>query len=293
MGGTSSEREVSLRSGVSIARGLREAGYDVDEIDLTSKDVTVADGIEAVFLALHGTFGEDGGVQQILEDRRLPYTGSGPEASQTAFDKVATKAVFEQAGVPTPSYQEWRDGEALELPLPVVVKPPRQGSSIGLHQVVDEAKWPEASRDALSYGDSVLVEEYIDGTELTVAMVCGEIMPIVEIRAEGGHYDFAAKYESGGTEYLVPAPLSPAIADSCSQMAVSACLEIGCRGMARVDFRLSSKKELFALEVNTLPGFTETSLLPKAADAAGIGFPELCTRIMESATTDRHELSGR
>ena len=118
-------------------------------------------------------------------------------------------------------------------------------------------------------------------------------MPIVEIRAEGGHYDFAAKYESGGTEYLVPAPLSPAIADSCSQMAVSACLEIGCRGMARVDFRLSSKKELFALEVNTLPGFTETSLLPKAADAAGIGFPELCTRIMESATTDRHELSGR
>ncbi len=286
LGGTSKEREVSLRSGSAIAGGLRDAGYLVDEIDVTSEELSIPDAVEAVFLSLHGTFGEDGCVQRILEDRRIPYTGSGPEASRIAFDKIATKELFERIGVPTPAYQIWRKGESRKMALPVVVKPPLQGSSIGLHCVFEEESWEDACLDALNYGESVLIEEFIAGAELTVGIVCGELMPIVEILAPAGHYDYEAKYESGETEYVVPAPLSPPVGDACSRMARDADRAMGCRGMARIDFRLSAEGELFALEVNTLPGFTETSLLPKAAKAAGIEFPSLCERIMESATTE-------
>jgi D-alanine-D-alanine ligase len=286
MGGTSREREVSLRSGSAIAGGLRDAGYIVDEIDVTSEEVILPAAVEAVFLSLHGTFGEDGCVQRILEDRRIPYTGSGPDASRIAFDKIATKEVFEQIGVPTPAYQIWRKGESREMPLPAVVKPPLQGSSIGLHCVFEEKDWDAACLDALQYGERVLVEEFIDGAELTVGIVCGELMPIIEIRAPSGQYDYEAKYESGETEYLVPAPISPRLAEACRRMAGDANRAMGCRGMARIDFRLSGTGELFALEVNTLPGFTQTSLLPKAAQAAGLEFPVLCERIMESATTE-------
>jgi len=281
-----------LRSGSAIAGGLRETGYIVDEIDVTSEEVPIPDAVEAVFLSLHGTFGEDGCVQSILEERGIPYTGSGPEASRVAFDKIATKKVFERIGVPTPAYQVMRSGESREMPLPVVVKPPLQGSSIGLHCVFEEESWEEASRDALKYGETILVEEFIDGAELTVGIVCGELMPIVEIRAPTGHYDYEAKYESGETEYLVPAPIAPGLAEACSRMAAEADREMGCRGMTRIDFRLSSEGKLFALEVNTLPGFTQTSLLPKSAQAAGLEFPELCERIMESASTEGTLVKG-
>jgi D-alanine-D-alanine ligase len=285
MGGPSAEREVSLKSGAAVARGLREAGYAVVEIVLPGSEVAIPNDVEAVFIALHGTFGEDGTLQALLAEQGVPYTGSHAEASRTAFDKVATKHVLEQEGIPTPRYQVLRNGDPRALDLPVVVKPALQGSSIGLHCVMEERQWAPAVADACSYDGDVLVEAYIEGAELTVGVVGDAVLPVVEIRAPGGHYDYEAKYLSGTTEYLVPAPISEEQAEACSTWAAAAFQALGCHGLGRVDFRMAPDGELYVLEVNTIPGFTETSLLPKAAQAAGISFSNLCGRIMETAGT--------
>lgn len=282
-GGPSAEREVSLNSGAAVARALRDLGYDVSELDLTGTSLDLPAGVEAVFIALHGTFGEDGSLQAILDRKRVPYTGSDAESSRLAFDKIASKRLFEKHGVATPRYEVLTASRPRTLPLPVVVKPPRQGSSIGISKVFEEAAWPGSLADALAHDREALVEVFIPGSELTVGIVGDQVLPIVEIRAPGGYYDYRAKYTKGVTEYLVPAPLDAETTRACQALAWRAFQALGCSGMGRVDIRLAPDGHPFVLEVNTIPGFTETSLLPKAARAAGYEFPELCEMILNLA----------
>jgi D-alanine-D-alanine ligase len=284
MGGPSSEREVSLRSGAAVARGLRAAGYEAVEVDVARRELDVPPGIEAVFIALHGEFGEDGTIQELLRQRGMPYTGSGPESSRRSFDKSLSKQVFDHAGIPTPAWEILSREQERSLPFPVVAKPVRQGSSIGVHIVREAAQWPEAFRDALSFDGEVLVERYIEGSELTVGVVGEQVLPVIEIRPSRGFYSYKAKYEPGQTDYLVPAPIPPERARRCAEIAARVFSALGCAGMGRVDFRMDTAGELFVLELNNIPGFTETSLLPKAARAAGLSFPELCDRIMSLAS---------
>lgn len=283
-GGFSKEREVSLRSGAAIANGLRQNGYEIEEIDITGTDFSIPPGVEAAFIALHGDFGEDGRIQRILEERQIPYTGAGSEASWLAFAKDRTKEILVRRGIATPSYEILsRQQQGRKKSLPVVVKPTRQGSSFGVHLVFDENTWNDSLADALSYNGEVLVEAYIDGRELTVGIVDHEILPVIEIQAPAGNYDYRAKYTKGLTEYLVPAPIEKQTAQLSQQLAWDTYCALNCRGLGRVDLRLAPDGKLYVLELNTIPGFTETSLLPKAAKAAGYSFPALCERIMETA----------
>jgi D-alanine-D-alanine ligase len=283
MGGPSSERDVSLASGRAVAKGLREAGYGVTEVEIEGRKLALPAGTEAVFIAMHGEYGEDGELQDELRRLGMPYTGSGPEASRAGMDKRISKRIFVERGIPTAAYEVLTDGQARTLPLPVVVKPPCGGSSIGCQTVTGEKDWPAAIRQASAHGDSVLVEAFVAGRELTAGVVGRTALPIVEIVAPGGEYSYAAKYTKGASRYLVPAPLPPSLASRCQATALRVFDALGCRHMGRVDMRLTPEGELVVLEMNSIPGFTETSLLPKAAAAAGIGFPALCARIMEMA----------
>jgi len=282
-GGPSAEREISLKSGAAVARGLREAGYDVAEVDVTERQVTLPDGVEAVFIALHGEFGEDGGVQALLDGMQVPYTGSGAKGSRYAMDKVLTKKAFEEHGIPTAPYEVLRKEEPRTLDLPVVIKPSCQGSSIGVHRVASETEWESALADAYRYGDDLLVETFVSGRELTVGVVVKTPLPVVEIIAPDGWYGYDAKYTKGSTEYQVPADIAPEVAAEAQSIALRVFDALGCDGFGRVDFLLSSDGALVALELNSIPGFTETSLLPKAAAAAGLTFSELCDRLMQTA----------
>ncbi|MCK5849551.1 MAG: D-alanine--D-alanine ligase [Kiritimatiellae bacterium] len=286
-GGPSAEREVSLRSGFAVAGGLRDSGYDVEEIDVTGRELNIPCDVEAVFIALHGEFGEDGGVQVLLEKRGIPYTGSNPSASRNAFNKVVSKRLFVKNGIQTPDYEIFRKGDPKRLNLPVVVKPACQGSSIGVHRIYSESDWDTGLSDALQYGNEVIVESYIKGRELTVGIVGTEALPVVEIVARSDWYDYDAKYAGGETEYLVPAPVDKDTFRQCQEVALRAFEVLGCSGLARVDFRMSDDGEIYVLEVNTIPGFTGASLLPKAAAEAGISFPELCGRIIETIDLER------
>ncbi|MFC1497813.1 D-alanine--D-alanine ligase [Verrucomicrobiota bacterium] len=283
MGGPSTEREISLRSGNAVADGLRNAGYDVIEINIKDREFDVPDGVEAAFIALHGEFGEDGEIQQILDKKGIPYTGSGSEASRIAFDKKLSKEIFIQKGIPTPEYEILNRGEKRNFALPVVIKPLCQGSSIGIHRVLSECDWGQASEDTLSYEGSMIVEEYIKGRELTVGIIEDEALPVVEVVAPDEWYDYNAKYTKGTSRYLVPAPLDEEIKDACDKHGLDVFRALGCSGFARVDFRLSDNGKLYVLELNSIPGFTETSLLPMAAGEAGLDFSALCDRIMQTA----------
>jgi D-alanine-D-alanine ligase len=292
MGGVSSERDVSLKSGQAVTEGLREAGYTVESIVLARAEVPpLPEGTEAVFLALHGGYGENGGVQADLDALRMPYTGSGVQASRLAMDKVRTKQALMVHGVPTPPFEVLGPAATrlTELPLPVVVKPPRDGSSVGVSRVTVPGEWRAAlaearHRDAIG---EVLVETYIPGREWTVGVVGDQVLPVVEIRAPEGWYGFTAKYVKGMTEYLFPEDAADQeLIAVCQRHALKAFQTVGCRGLGRVDFRVAPDGQPYVLEINTIPGFTATSLLPKAAARAGIGFAALCARIMESARFD-------
>lgn len=285
LGGISAEREISLASGQAIASGLESAGYRVTRVDVASKTFDLPADIDLAFIALHGTYGEDGQVQAYLLKRGVPFTGAGVEASRTAFDKLLSKACFERHSINSPRYEVLRRDEKRMLPLPVVVKPPRQGSSIGLTRVANESEWAGAVDVATRFDEEMLVEEFIPGRELTVGIVGEDVLPVIEIRAPQGHYDYKAKYTKGATEYLCPAPLSADTTRRCQDMAWKTFTAIGAHGLGRVDIRLDEHDVPYVLELNTIPGFTETSLLPKAARAAGISFAELCDRIV------RHTLS--
>jgi len=298
MGGPSAEREVSLRSGTAVANALVATGANVLPIDIKDGAFTIPTDVDVAFVALHGTFGEDGTLQQMLENSGVTYTGSGPQASARAFDKIAAKQEFLAAGIPTPKYEVVDrmhvDSHRLtQLDFPLVVKPARQGSSVGISIVHEEAEMDGACQIAWEYGDQLLAEEYIPGRELTVGIFDGRALPVVEIKPKHGFFTYDAKYTKGQTDYLVPAPLDPATESRAKLLALSAHDRLGCRDFSRVDLILSETGELFVLEVNTIPGFTETSLVPKAAREAGIEFTDLCARLVQMALARRGRNGAR
>jgi D-alanine-D-alanine ligase len=285
-GGPSAEREVSLRSGDAVARALRSLGHRVDEVDPLPGDPAIPAGTDVVFLALHGTYGEDGTVQSELEELGVPYTGCGVRASLFAFDKILTKRRCLRAGIPTARFERFIDAEAAwpdGWRPPVVLKPARQGSSVGLRFVDRIEDFPAALAFSLSHGGEVLMEERIVGRETTVGILDGSALPVVEVRPRSGTYDYANKYTAGRTEYFCPAEFPAEVTQAVQAAALGAFHAIGGRDYARVDVMVRPDGSPVVLEVNTLPGMTETSLLPKAAAAAGIGFPELCGRMVRSA----------
>ena len=284
--GTSAEREVSLRTGVAVARALRGLGHRVLELDPQSPGWSVPAGTEVVFLALHGTYGEDGTVQQRLEEMGIAYTGCDPVASRIAFDKVLTKQRCLDAGIPTPRFvvvEDPNSGWPSGWEPPVVLKPVCQGSSVGLQFVERVEGWSAALGEAFRFDTRVLVEEKISGRETTVGILAGQALPVVEIRPRQGPYDYRNKYTAGATEYLTPAPLDPAVSEAIQRAALGAFQAIDGRDYGRVDLMLDARSRPYVLEINTLPGMTETSLLPKAAAAAGLSYPELCQRMIELA----------
>jgi D-alanine-D-alanine ligase len=237
-----------------------------------------------VFIALHGTFGEDGGAQTRLTELGIPYVGADAEASRRSFDKLLTEICLREAGVPVPESETLRRGDKRTLPLPVAVKPPRQGSSVGCSLVFAEPGWEPALEEALKYDDEILVQRFIPGREFTVGIVDGEVLPIVEIVTAGGWYDYTAKYKVDTTRYVIPAVLDAATTARMQAATLKTFNALGGRSFGRVDFRMTPEGDLFVLELNTIPGFTSHSLLPKAAAVAGIEFPALCDRIMKTAS---------
>jgi D-alanine-D-alanine ligase len=286
LGGPSAEREVSLRTGAAVAKALRSLGHDVNELDPKTPDWALPPNTDVVFLALHGTYGEDGTVQRQLDQLGVPYTGCDAEASRVAFDKVLTKKRCVDAGVPTAKFvivdsanTPWPSG----WNPPVVVKPVRQGSSVGLQFVDRVEDWPTALVEALRYDTQLLVEEKIEGRETTVGILDGKALPLVEVRPKQGVLDYRNKYTPGATEYFCPAAFERAITERIQKAALGAFQAIGGRDYARVDVMVRANGDPVVLEVNTLPGMTETSLLPKAAAAAGLNYEMLCQRMVELA----------
>ncbi len=285
-GGPSAEREVSLRSGAAVAQALRSLGHQVDEVDPIPGDLQIPAGTQVVFLALHGTYGEDGTVQSELEELGLPYTGCGVSASLYAFDKILTKRRCLKAGVPSARFERFIDASAPwpnGWKPPVVLKPTRQGSSVGLQFVDRIEDFPSALAESLGHGGEVLMEERIVGRETTVGILDGSPLPVVEVRPKSGSYDYTNKYTAGRTEYFCPADFEAAVTAQIQQAALAAFHAVGGRDYARVDVMVQPDGSPVVLEVNTLPGMTETSLLPKAAAAAGIPFPQLCERMVQLA----------
>jgi D-alanine-D-alanine ligase len=286
LGGPSAEREVSLRSGSAVAGALRSIGFDVFELDPRDASWQLPEGTDVVFLALHGTYGEDGTVQARLEQLGVPYTGSDAEASRIAFDKVLTKQRCLDAGVPTGRFIVF-DSATAHWPRawnpPVVLKPVRQGSSVGLQFVDRVADWSKALAEALRYDSEVLMEERVIGRETTVGILGDEILPLVEVRPRQGSYDYTNKYTPGMTEYFCPAPFDAAVTRKIQDAGYAAFRAVGARDYGRVDVMVRADGEPVVLEVNTLPGMTETSLLPKAAGAAGLTYEDLCRRMIDLA----------
>ncbi len=286
LGGPSAEREVSLRTGAAVAQALRSLGHQVNELDPRSPDWELPQSTQVVFLALHGTYGEDGTVQQRLDQLGVPYTGCDAESSRIGFDKLLTKERFLAAKVPTARFavlssrdSTWPSG----WEPPVVLKPARQGSSVGLRFVNRISDFSEALAHVLRYDSQVLMEEKIAGRETTVGILDGKTLPVVEVRPRNGAYDYQSKYTSGFTEYLCPAPFDPPTTARIQSAGLAAFEAIGGRDYARVDVMVRPGGQPVVLEVNTLPGMTETSLLPKAAAAAGLNYGQLCQRMVELA----------
>ncbi|WP_029546069.1 D-alanine--D-alanine ligase [Selenomonas sp. AB3002] len=299
MGGTSTEAEVSRRTGTAILNALKSKGYNAEGMELVPK--TFANDIQKtgcaiVFNALHGKFGEDGLLQGTLDMLGIPYTGSGVLAAAVTMDKAASKRVFVAEGISTPrsrtyySY-EMKRGLAAEIEaefsLPMVVKAASQGSSIGVYIVESRDELKNALVQAFKYNDEVLVEEFIEGRELTVAVWGNEeekeAFPIIEITTLTGRYDYDSKYTKGASSHIIPAPMSEEKTKEIQDLAIKTFTACGCKGVARVDMMLSKDEVPYVIEVNSVPGMTEVSLVPDAARAKGIEFPELCERMLEMA----------
>lgn len=292
MGGPGSEREVSLASGTAVLNALTGAGYNAIKVDVTEKSPVLPEGLDLVFNLIHGTYGEDGGLQAYLEELGIPYTGTGIESSRIGFDKVLSKEEFVAAGVPTPKSQTLLTKEGaseVEFDLPYVVKPPREGSSVGVHVCKTQEEAVAAFEDVVKYSEDVLVEQFVAGKELTVGIVGDEILPIVHIDPSGEFYDISSKYSwlaepddpSVTTQYHCPADLDESTTERIQKAAKAAYDAIGTEIYARVDVLLDNLGNPYILEINTIPGMTETSLLPKAASSFGYSFSELCVKIGE------------
>jgi len=292
-GGIGSERDISIQSGQCVSQALTSGGFDVVTADIQpdNLDILEDNSIDVFFPALHGEFGEDGRLQQILQDKSLVYTGSGPIASKLAFDKMTSKKLFAEAGVTTPAAIEFNadsDIRQLEIQLKLladeyVVKPIREGSSVGVRIVTDMQEVISAAEQTLKEFGDCMIEQFIPGKEITVGILEEQTLPIIEIRSKTGFYDYQAKYIDEQTEYLFDTITQPALITQIEQEAMDCFCALGCRQFARVDFILSDEAIAYALEVNTIPGFTTHSLLPKAAAKAGLTMSDLCSKIVEAA----------
>ena len=295
MGGPGSEREVSLATGRGVAKALRSLGAEVTEVDVRDANFQLPDDIELAFISLHGTFGEDGQVQKILEDRGLSYTGEGAEESRLAFDKIRSKEKFRAANVVTPYWQVITPAQKPTIPIPVVIKTPRQGSTVGVYVVRNEREIESAVAGAMQYDNELLVEKFIPGRELTIGILGDFALPILEIIPKGEFYDFANKYPflnpstGGGAQHVCPAEIPAEQTGALQDLALRAHRSLGLRVYSRVDLILPKDGEATVLEVNTIPGMTEASLLPEAAAVVGIDYAELCVRIVQLSRATRPE----
>ncbi len=285
-GGLSEEREISIKSGQAVLEALKAKGIEAIGILVDEKVVekVLEARIDIAFLALHGKMGEDGTIQGLMELLGIPYTGSGVLASALAMDKLKSKQVFLASGVPTPEFVIWQKDCKPPFDLPWVVKPVSQGSTIGVSLVREERELEEAVREALKYDQEVLIERFIEGKEITVAVLDSKAFEPIEIVPKKGFYDFHSKYTPGATEYLIPAPISPELRDEAKRLALEAYKALRCSGCARVDMRLSDKGVFYVLEVNTIPGMTPTSLLPMAAAYEGMTFEDLVLEMARRAS---------
>jgi len=287
LGGVSSEREISLKTGASVLKALSGAGYGAIAIDAGADLFTriSAEGVEVAFIALHGGCGEDGSVQGGLEVMGIPYTGSGVLASAIAMDKIATKKILRLNSIPTPRFSLVPTAEGVKgMRFPLVVKPSTGGSTLGLSMVREPSELPGAVEQALRFGRGVLVEEFIEGREVSVSILDGRVYPVVEIFTGKELYDFTSKYGEGGASFKVPAELTEGLGEEVSSMALKTYVELGCRGAARVDILIDRENNPFVLEVNTSPGLTERSLLPMAAAEAGLTYRDLVVKMLEGAS---------
>lgn len=289
-GGPSSERDISLRSGKAVHSALLSQGFDAVLLDIKDdiRDVIADNMIDVAFIALHGKFGEDGTVQKMLEDANIPYTGSDVVASRLALDKIASKEIFIKNNIPVPAYTVFEKNHYLadvadKLGYPLVVKPQFEGSSIGLSVVREKKFLNDALDKAFQYGDKLLLEQYIEGRELTVGILENRALPVIEIVTRDKVYDYEAKYKNADTKYLVPADIDRDAYEKASLLGAMAHKALGCNSFSRVDIIMTDDGRMFVLEVNTIPGMTERSLLPKAAAAIGLRFGDLCVKILENA----------
>ena len=290
LGGHSSERDVSLDTGTAVLAALRSKGVDAEAWDPAERRIAdfAKAGFDRVWIALHGPGGEDGALQGALQWLEIPYTGSGVMASALAMDKVRSKHLFRAAGIPTPDYAAVRtaadaDIAARELGYPLIIKPARQGSSVGMSKVLEQAELHAAVETALRYDETALLESCVSGNELTVSVLQGRALPSIRIETPRVFYDYRAKYESDRTEYICPGTRDEAEEQRYAELAVAAFAELGCSGWGRVDFMADADGEPLVLEVNTVPGMTSHSLVPMAANKDGIDFAELCWRILETS----------
>jgi D-alanine-D-alanine ligase len=286
MGGPGSEREVSLATGRGVAKALRSIGTEVVEVDVRDENFQLPKDVDLAFITIHGTFGEDGELQKILEDRGVRYTGDGVEGSRNAFDKILSKEKFLEHNVATPESEVIDTGRRPKMPVPLVVKPARQGSTVGVVIVKNESELDAAMKEAAKYDRRLLVEKFVSGRELTIGILGDQALPIIEIIPKGGFYDFNTKYPflnptaGASAQHVCPANIEATLTKKIQELALQAFRALGLRVYARVDVILSDTGEPFVLEANTIPGMTEASLLPEAAAAAGIGYPDLCARII-------------
>jgi D-alanine-D-alanine ligase len=286
MGGPGSEREVSLATGRGVAKALQSLGTEVVEIDVQNEQFEVPADVDFAFLTIHGTFGEDGQVQKILEQRGIAYSGEGVEESATAFDKIRSKEKFREHGVTTPHWEVVKADQRPTIPLPIVVKAPRQGSTVGVVIVKDERELDSAMAEAAKYDHELLIEKFVPGRELTIGILGDQALPILEIIPKGGFYDFTNKYPflnpkaGGGAEHVCPAEIPEDQTRAIQDLALRAHRSLGLRVYSRVDVLLPENGAATVLEANTIPGMTEASLLPEAAAAAGINYVDLCARII-------------
>jgi len=294
LGGMSVEREVSLRSGAAISKALRGLQYEVVEIDVQRDlpEQLTKHRIDVAFIALHGRYGEDGCVQGLLESMFIPYTGSGVLASSVGMEKVFAKQIFLSEGIPAPRHLTFRESgtaraafDSLPFAVPVVVKPSREGSSVGVHICKTRDQYEKAVEDAAQYAGLLMVEEYIKGREVQGAVLDDEALGAIEVVPAREFYDYEAKYStSSGTRYLFPAPLPPNQYERVNQVCLAAHRALGCSGATRSDVIVAESGDVYLLELNTLPGMTATSLLPKIAAGRGIDFPALCERLLVGAS---------
>ncbi|HMH04907.1 MAG TPA: D-alanine--D-alanine ligase [Candidatus Udaeobacter sp.] len=286
MGGPGSERDVSLATGHGVSKALRSLGADVVEVDVHDENFALPKDVDLAFITIHGTFGEDGQLQEILEERGVPYTGDGVEASRAAFDKILSKEKFREYDVVTPEWEVIEAGQRPTISVPLVVKPARQGSTVGVVIVKDASELDSAMAEAAKYDRKLLIEKFVSGRELTIGILGDLALPILEIIPKGGFYDFNNKYPflnpqaGGGAEHVCPAKIDPNKTKQIQKQALHAFRALGLVVYGRVDVLLPDSGNPFVLEVNTIPGMTEASLLPEAAAAAGINYVDLCARII-------------